>query len=233
MQGYDVLQSSTAYPLVFLLIQSSDHITPLTGATATVTLSKNGAAFGSPAGAVSEIGSGWYKVAGNATDTGTLGPLLLHATATSGDPTDAMFPVVAVNPQSTAYGLSLAKTTNLTGFNDIAATAVVSSGAIATSGGAVSSVGSVTGSVGGNVTGTVGSVTAPVSIAVTGLDAIIIESGLNLPQALSVIAAACAGVSTVVGNAVTYAAAGNSAVRISAQASGGVRTSVTLTPPSI
>lgn len=107
MQGYEVTQSSTAYPLVFLMISSSDHITGLTGATVTVTISKNGGAFASPSGAVTEIGNGWYKVAGNATDTGTLGPLLLHATATGADPTDMMFPVVAINPQSaTNYGIT-------------------------------------------------------------------------------------------------------------------------------
>jgi hypothetical protein len=48
--------------------------------------------------------------------------------------------LTAVNNQSTAFGLSLAKTTNITGFNDIAATAIVSSGAITTSSGAVSTV---------------------------------------------------------------------------------------------
>lgn len=50
----------------------------------------------------------------------------------------------------------LAKTTNITGFNDIAATAIVSSGAITTSGGAVSNVttvGSVTNDVGGKILG--------------------------------------------------------------------------------
>lgn len=40
--------------------------------------------------------------------------------------------------------LTLAKTTNITGFNDIAATAIVSSGAITTSGGAVTTVTTVT-----------------------------------------------------------------------------------------
>ena len=40
----------------------------------------------------------------------------------------------------TVTPLTLAKTTNITGFNDIAATAIVSSGAITTSGGAVSTV---------------------------------------------------------------------------------------------
>lgn len=48
--------------------------------------------------------------------------------------------LTAVDNQSAAFGLSLAKTTNITGFNDIAATAIVSSGAITTSSGAVSSV---------------------------------------------------------------------------------------------
>lgn len=44
----------------------------------------------------------------------------------------------------TSTPLTLAKTTNITGFNDIAATAVVSAGAITTSGGAVSTVTNVT-----------------------------------------------------------------------------------------
>jgi len=63
--------------------------------------------FASPAGAVSEIGSGWYKVAGNATDSGTLGPLLLHATASGADPVDDCFPVVSYNMQDAVHlGLS-------------------------------------------------------------------------------------------------------------------------------
>lgn len=106
MQGYEVTQSSTAYPLVFLLIDSADHISPKTGLTPTVTVSKNGAAFAAPAGAVAEIGNGWYKVAGNATDTATLGPLLLHATAAGADPVDVVFPIVAVNPQNANLGLT-------------------------------------------------------------------------------------------------------------------------------
>jgi hypothetical protein len=92
-------QSSTTQPLLFLLVNATDHISPLTGVSPTVTLSKNGGAFGAPAGAVSEIANGWYKVAGNTTDSGTLGPLVLHATATGSDPTDVMFEVVAFDPQ--------------------------------------------------------------------------------------------------------------------------------------
>ncbi len=68
--------------------------------------------------------------------------------------------LTTVNPDSAAFGLSLAKTTNITGFNDIAATAIVSSGAITTSGGAVSNVttvGSVTGLTASNLDATVSS----------------------------------------------------------------------------
>lgn len=137
-------QSSTAQPLVFLMVSSSDHVTGITGATVTVKLGKSGGTGAAASGAISEIDStnlpGWYKVAGNATDTGTLGPLVLHASATGADPTDVYFDVVAFDPQATSLGLSLAKTTNITGFNDIAATAIVSSGAITTSSGAVSTV---------------------------------------------------------------------------------------------
>ena len=99
--GYEVKQSSTAYPLCFLMIDSSDHVSGKTGLSPTVTLSKAGGSFASPSGAVSEIGSGWYKVAGNATDTGTLGPLLLHATATGADTCDDCYSVVAFDPQDT------------------------------------------------------------------------------------------------------------------------------------
>lgn len=94
-------QSQTAQHLVFLMVDSADHITGKTGLSPTVTLSKNAAAFGAAAGAITEISSGWYKVAGNATDTGTLGPLALHATATGADPTDTLFVVVAYDPQDT------------------------------------------------------------------------------------------------------------------------------------
>lgn len=103
-----IKQSSSGTPLLFLLIASSDHITGLTGASPTVTISKNGGAFASPSGAVTEIANGWYKVAGNATDTNTAGPIALHATAASGDPFDDVVAlVVAYDPQdATALGLS-------------------------------------------------------------------------------------------------------------------------------
>jgi hypothetical protein len=92
---YDLKQSSTSDPLAFIMVDSVDHVTAKTGLSPTVTLSKAGGAFASPAGAVTEIASGWYKVAGNATDTNTTGPLILHATASGADPTDAVFIVRA------------------------------------------------------------------------------------------------------------------------------------------
>lgn len=115
MQGYDIPQNSGTFPLVFLLVSSSDHISPLTGlgSGATVTISKNGGSFASPSGAVSEIGNGWYRVAGNGADTNTLGPLILHATGTGADPTDCLYPIVAYNPQAgTNLGLSALPTVN-------------------------------------------------------------------------------------------------------------------------
>lgn len=105
--GYPVKQSQTAQPLVFLMVDSADHVTGKTGLSPTVTLSKNGGSFASPSGSVTEIGSGWYKVAGNATDTGTLGPLVLHATGSGADPTDDRFDVVSYDPQdSVRLGLT-------------------------------------------------------------------------------------------------------------------------------
>lgn len=96
-------QSSTAQPLIFLLVLTSDHVTGATGLTPTVKLSKSGGSGASPAGTVSEIDAtnhpGLYKVAGNATDTNTLGPLWLHASGTGTDPVDVEFTVVAFDPQ--------------------------------------------------------------------------------------------------------------------------------------
>lgn len=108
-------QSSTAQPLVFLLVLTSDHISGATGLTPTVTLSKNGGAFASPSGAVTEIANGLYKVAGNATDTNTLGPLWLHATGTGADPVDMVWDVVAYDPQDAVHlGIGALPNTNCT-----------------------------------------------------------------------------------------------------------------------
>lgn len=109
--GYPIKQSTTAQPLVFFMTDTADHITGKTGLSPTVKLSKNGAAGVSPSGAVSQIDStnhpGWYQVAGNATDSNTLGPLILHASSAGADPADDTFIVVSYDPQNaTSLGLS-------------------------------------------------------------------------------------------------------------------------------
>jgi hypothetical protein len=91
-------QNSTGYPVQFFLTSSTDHISGATGLTPTVTLSKNGGAFAAASGAVTEVGNGWYSLAGNATDRNTLGELLLHATATGADPTERLLAIVPWDP---------------------------------------------------------------------------------------------------------------------------------------
>ena len=103
-----IKQGSTAYELSFFLTDSSDHITGATGKTPTVVIKKRGGSFASPSGSVTEDANGWYKVAGNATDSNTLGQILLHATASGADPTDIIAAeVVAYDPQDAdALGLA-------------------------------------------------------------------------------------------------------------------------------
>ncbi len=102
----EIKKSSTQSALLFFMTLSSDHLSPSTGLTPTVTLSKNGGAFAAPAGAVSEIGNGWYSVAANATDTNTLGPLALHASVATADNCDLVVAnIVAYDPQSTTLGI--------------------------------------------------------------------------------------------------------------------------------
>ncbi len=96
--GYPIGLGNSTIPLKFLLILASDHITGATGKSPTVTIQKNLGAFAAPLGAVTEISSGWYAVAANATDANTLGSLLLHASASGCDPRDDEFSVVNYNP---------------------------------------------------------------------------------------------------------------------------------------
>jgi hypothetical protein len=86
--------SSTLYPIMFFMADIDDHLTGLAGLTPTVTLSKNGAAFGAALGAIVEVGNGWYSLAGNATDRNRLGTLLIHAEATGADPFDVDYSIV-------------------------------------------------------------------------------------------------------------------------------------------
>lgn len=59
----DGIQKNTALAnFEFLMVSSSDHVTPATGLTITATRSIDGAAFGACANAVSEVASGIYKI---------------------------------------------------------------------------------------------------------------------------------------------------------------------------
>ncbi len=95
--GAERIPQSTAIRVQFYLTLTSDHVSPATGKTVAITISKNGAAFGNPsAGATNatEIASGWYYVDLSTTDTGTLGPLAVRGTAASSDDAGANFRVV-------------------------------------------------------------------------------------------------------------------------------------------
>ncbi len=87
---------STALLVVFRAYLSSDHVTPATGKTIAITISKNGGAFGNPnAGATNatEISSGFYKVSLDATDTGTAGPLAVRGAEAACDDVGAIYQV--------------------------------------------------------------------------------------------------------------------------------------------
>ena len=82
------ISQNSAYSRMFLLVDSTDHLTGKTGLTVTLTISKGSGAFATPAGPVTEIGDGWYKVALTNVDTNTAGDLAYHATAAGADATD-------------------------------------------------------------------------------------------------------------------------------------------------
>jgi hypothetical protein len=83
-----MVKQSTARNLMVFLTDSTDHVSGKTGATLSVSLSKNGAAFSSISPTVTERGNGWYNIALTSSHTDTLGDLVLRATASGADPID-------------------------------------------------------------------------------------------------------------------------------------------------
>jgi hypothetical protein len=168
-------QQSVAYTRMFMMILTSDHVTGATSKTVTVTLSKAGGAFGAAGGTITEVSSGWYKIALTTTDTNTLSDLAFHCTATACDPTDFVDQVVSFSTIDAVRGAGGTALPNaapgaagglfIAGTN--AATTVTTSLTTTFTGNLTGSVGSVTGAV-GSVTGAVGSVTGNVSGNVTG-----------------------------------------------------------------
>ena len=79
---------------MIFLTDSTDHISGKTGATLTVTASKNGGAFSSISPVVTERGAGWYSLALTTSHTDTLGDFAIHITATGADPVDTLSQIV-------------------------------------------------------------------------------------------------------------------------------------------
>lgn len=189
-----VKQSSAVAHFMFLMVDSSDHVTGKTGLTPTVTISKNAAAFASPSGAVTEVSSGWYKLAANATDSNTLGVLALHATGTGADPTDMILAnIVAYDPQDTVR-LGLTAMPNVASGN-AGALLVAGTGTAALN---VSS-GNVAGSV-ASVSGAVGSVTSGVNAVQLAGQTITAATGVTFPASIASPTNITAGTITTVTN---------------------------------
>lgn len=77
---------------------AADHVTPATGKTIAITISKNGAAYANPSGGATnavEIGSGSYYVDLSTTDTGTLGPLFVKGAEGTIDTIITIYDVVS------------------------------------------------------------------------------------------------------------------------------------------
>ena len=152
--------------------------------------------FAAATGTVTEDGTtGWYKFAMSQADTNG-NNIGFNFTGTDAVPQTVNAITTACDPTSTAFGLSLAKTTNITGFNDIAATAIVSSGAITTLAGAVVSV-----TTAATVTTVTGLTAANLDVAVstrlatagytapdnTSIAAILVDTGTTLDAAIAAV----------------------------------------------
>ena len=90
--------ATATYPIQFLLVDNTDHVTGKTGLSPAVTISKNGGTFAPPVGAVTELGNGFYSLAGSALDRSVLGELIIHAYADGADPMDIIVDVVDYDP---------------------------------------------------------------------------------------------------------------------------------------
>lgn len=100
------LKDSNSKKIIFLMILKSDHVTGATGKTLTVTVSKNGAAFGAGGGSVAELAGGAYAYTPSAGDVDTLGPILFRATETDCDDCFIEGVVLAVDPYAVKFGLN-------------------------------------------------------------------------------------------------------------------------------
>jgi hypothetical protein len=190
------IPQSTTFRVPLYAVLSSDHVSPGTGITIAVTISKNGAAFGNPsAGATNAtaIGSGWYYVDLSTTDTGTLGPLIALGTGTG------------IDNVTIAYDVVLATNGGWTNLD-----AAVSSRL-------------ATGGVVGSVTGAVGSVTAGVTVATNGDKT---GYSLSSPQAINITGNITGNLSGSVGSVTSPVTVGTNSDKIGYSLTTGERTSI-------
>lgn len=125
-----LLKQSTSRNVPVLVVESADHITGLTGATLTVTASKDGGTFATITPTVTELSGGWYNLALTSTHSNTLGALALHVTATSADPTDVLLEVVADLPGASVSSVTgaVGSVTGNVGGNVVGSVASVTAG---------------------------------------------------------------------------------------------------------
>lgn len=156
------------------MVDSGDHVSPKTGLTPTVLIRKEGGSYATPAGAVSEKGNGEYEVAGNATDTNTLGGITLYATASGADPVWNGYQVLAIDVND-ANAAGLAALPSVAPGNAGGLPVLSGSGTLTLNykvaevlgdvgGNLLGAVDGTVGGVAGNVTGSVNSVTASVQV---------------------------------------------------------------------
>lgn len=90
-----IFEKDSSHAIPFFLTASSDHVTGVTGASPTVTLSKNGGAFSAASGSASSLGSGWYALSAASSNFDTVGAVAVHVTASTSsiDNTDFIYTV--------------------------------------------------------------------------------------------------------------------------------------------
>ncbi len=106
------IPASTTIRVAFAAFLASDHVSPATGKTIAITISKNGGAFGNPSGGATNataIASGCYYADLSTTDTGTAGPLIVLGTEGTIDNVYAFYYVGPVmvdgtSPLTESYG---------------------------------------------------------------------------------------------------------------------------------
>ena len=137
-----LLKGAGTYKRAFLMVLASDHISPATGLTPVVSISKAGGAFGAPsisanATEITASGPGWYYISLSSTDTNTAGDLVVHAAVATADNTDFVDqvwdPAVAMTGVNVVNWLGTVVATpatsgipdiNVKNMNNIAATSV-------------------------------------------------------------------------------------------------------------